>query len=260
MSSGPLWLNEVNEVVLEPSPLALVATQIDCDLRELLVEGLGVDKLRHRLAAEFASATRHALPSDASDEAGYVNFHSSDHKLHLVITPDNLQLSTKRYTSRDDWIGLLSWIIEAVNGLGCRPSVSKVGVRYINHFHSQHLEPLQREVRQEFLGPLLFPEFPLPSKDRLISQFRTPLESGALVATWGLAGGQPQWKDIQVRSSEINWILDIDVHSHLSDHLLDPNLAPDPIRAASRVAYRFFRFATSDDMIVRRGRANDNFN
>jgi uncharacterized protein (TIGR04255 family) len=178
-----------------------------------------------------------------------------DHRriYRVSLAPSALTLETIKYTSRDDFLGQLGFLIGALADT-IRPSLAtRVGFRYVNRIDGEdNVNDLPKLVEPELLG-LASAEV----RDRVqmaVSQAQCQTKEGVLLARWGLLpAGATHDPDIAQPSRVRSWFLDID--SFATAGLPEEGFVADPLIAKINKmgdrAYAFFRWSVKSQFLKR---------
>jgi uncharacterized protein (TIGR04255 family) len=166
-----------------------------------------------------------------------------------------VSLETTAYTTRDEFVARLLAVFQALDTLASPGPVvvaDRLGVRYINRLTGDDAGPgLRRLVREEVFGPLTIQ---MPSGSEFLaslSQAHFKLDGPQMQARWGrLPPGAIFLPGIDPFEST-SWFLDIDVFFE-GQQVFSPGPTADAARHAASHAYRFFRWAMSDEFIAQR--------
>lgn len=180
-------------------------------------------------------------------------FSDVDGGWRVSVTPEFVAIETTSYTSRDDFLERLRFVLDAFAEHVEPALVQRLGVRYIDRVTGDALADISKLVRQEVLGivALPFSENALHSLSETI--LALPESKEQLLARWGKvpAGATVDPNAIEP-IAEPSWVLDIDMFSS-EEH---PFAADEIVNTARRFAerlYTVFRWAVTDDFLRRYG-------
>lgn len=276
---GPFGSEPLEEIQLARAPLARVLTQLRFPrLTRLVTSDEAVNAVAAALAdlyPQFDEAREFTITLTAdglsqTPAPGRVwHLKSADEEWQVSFGAEFLTLHTSAYISREDFVARFSNVVEIFAAHVSVPRCDRVGVRYINRveLHDIQLEELRPLVRSELLGGLAVPLADV----RLVTAMsealydvssRTDPTSGlqveptdGLQARWGLlpAGAQ---LDLALQPLQVpSWVLDVDAF-RASPSTFTPAAASAQVRELAERAYRFFRWAVTEDFLARFGRAS----
>lgn len=181
---------------------------------------------------------------------------SLDDDWTIVIARDFLAIETSSYTSRDDFLQRFERVLDAMTKAGLSPVVSdRLGVRYIDRIEGEDMiSDLPLLVRRELLG---VGDVELPERSEIIgsvSQTHLRIDDMQIRAGWGLlppnAVMLPGIDGVDVKT----WVLDVDVFTERVKPFSVEDVVSETTVAADH-AYRFFRWAVTDEFLRRHGGA-----
>jgi len=130
----------------------------------------------------------------------------------------------------------------------------RFGLRYVNRLPGTNTDELRRLVNHEALGLIASHAFAEGIELRhAFSESRFELKDrGILLARWGYLPPNVSLDPSLEPATETSWLLDLDMSVNGPTEF-----APDRIIALARdfheVIYRFFRWATTDELLAARG-------
>jgi uncharacterized protein (TIGR04255 family) len=171
----------------------------------------------------------------------------------LSLAPSALTLETMHYTSRQEFLDQLQFLIDALADT-IQPSLAtRVGFRYVNR--------IDRQSDIEDLGDLVEPELLGLSSAALrngvqmaVSQAQCQTAEGLLLARWGLLpAGATHDPDMAPPTSVQSWFLDIDsfTTSGLPEDGFTAGPLIDKINTMADRAYAFFRWSVKARFLER---------
>ncbi|MCK5690277.1 TIGR04255 family protein, partial [Myxococcota bacterium] len=171
----------------------------------------------------------------------------------VSLTPEFIALETTKYTSRDDFLSRLEFVLQALDEQIKPRVMQRLGLRYIDQITGEGFEKIDTLVRKEVLGILvgiLGPEHSLTAKHSLSeSLFEVPDSKGLILARWGLvpAGGVVDPSALEA-IDEASWILDLDMFS-TEQKGFSPEQIVGEARHFSERIYTLFRWVVTDDFL-----------
>ena len=256
------------EVPLSRAPLVKVLAQLKFPVNARIdtTEGVaGFQDLRvcvpHHAPRAAAGdrppgGSRAARCSGGAAAASLWRLSSLDDDWTIVIARDFLAIETSSYTSRDDFLQRFERVLDAMTKAGLSPVVSdRLGVRYIDRIEGEDMiSDLPLLVRRELLG---VGDVELPERSEIIgsvSQTHLRIDDMQIRAGWGLlppnAVMLPGIDGVDVKT----WVLDVDVFTERVKPFSVEDVVSETTVAADH-AYRFFRWAVTDEFLRRHGGA-----
>lgn len=263
---NPFSEDEVEEVRLNPAPLEKVL----CQLRFPRVFGLTrVDELaafQDVIRAEYPILRQERHQSVVLSEDGVAasgaedvfRFSNRTDDWTVSLAQGFVALETTAYTNREDFIDRLARVLSALHKMA-EPSpvaqVDRLGIRYLNRLTGMEAERerLRELVREDVFGPLSI-ESGLGDGNTLvasISQTHFRLDELSMQARWAsLPAGELLAPGIDA-VPEPSWVLDVDVFTE-TPVAFEPEALAATARHAAKHAYRFFRWAMTEEFILTR--------
>jgi uncharacterized protein (TIGR04255 family) len=179
-----------------------------------------------------------------------------DNSWTVVIARDFLAIETSRYTSRDDFLEHFEQVLEAMTEADLSPVVSdRLGIRYIDRIEGEEMiSDLPLLVRRELLG---VGDVELPESSEIVgsmSQTQLRIDDLQIRAGWGLLPPNaimlPGIDGVDTKT----WVLDVDVYTERVTPFSIQDVVSETKVAADH-AYRFFRWAVTDEFLRRHGGA-----
>ena len=260
--AGPFAEEELEEIPLSPAPLVKVLAQI----RFPRVLSIGSDSyiggFQERIRSTYP-VLREEVNVEALIGADGVQqqstrvwrFHDIDQHWSVVLSSSFLALETDHYTSRSDFLARWTEVLQALASMADPTPVvvaDRLGVRYINRLvgadASTRLEEL---IRPEMYGPLTMPMPRGMEFLALVGQAHFKLDGPQMQARWGRLPSNATFLPDVPPVEEPSWMLDIDVFFEGQAPFV-PEEAAKAAAHATNHAYRFFRWAMSDQLIAER--------
>jgi uncharacterized protein (TIGR04255 family) len=171
----------------------------------------------------------------------------------IVLGSDSLAIETANYTSRADFMARWKDALTALESVANPTVYERLGVRYVNRLTGVNAtEDLQALVRDEIIGALAIE---LPERSAIESsatQIHFRLGDLQLQVRWGRVPEGALMVPGITPIPEVSFQLDIDVYSEGMRPFSAEGIASSSISAADH-AYRFFRWAVSDEFLSRFG-------
>lgn len=258
----PLFGDEPARIHLDNAPLVRVLAQVRFPQ---------IIKINDEsYIGDFQEDLRHLYPFFARDEGQSVElgvvgtgmqvkprfevtwrFFDKSKQWRVSLANDFVTLETMKYTDRDDFMGRLQVILEALEKT-IEPAVAtRVGYRYVNRImEEENLGRLVDLIEDRLVGvadPTL--------RDRVeqsLSDARCRTKEGGIVARWGLIPqGGTHDPGAMPPANSVCWMLDIDSYKEDLNDLdsFEPNgLRSITEQLASR-AYTFFRWSVKEEFL-----------
>jgi uncharacterized protein (TIGR04255 family) len=171
-------------------------------------------------------------------------FRNADQSWRLSVTPTFIALETETYTSRTDFLGRLSAVIQALEHTTLKPELTqRVGIRYVSRLEGEALTKLSTFIKPEFVGPI---DTAMGHAVHLLSESLIEIEEGMMTARWGKlppnATIDPQ---AYVPIPSVSWFHDLDLFKDTQMAFSDATLAP-LLEALAKRQYAVFRFMVTD--------------
>lgn len=257
------------EVPLSRAPLVKVLAQLKFPVNARIDTTEGVAGFQDLLRDAYPIMRQEqqlaiALPAGAGSlgvqvgaaAASLWRLSSLDDDWTVVIARDFLAIETSSYTSRDDFLQRFERVLDAMTKAGLSPVVSdRLGIRYIDRIEGEDMiSDLPLLVRREVLGVGLVE---LPERSEIIgsvSQTHLRIDDVQIRAGWGLlppnAVMLPGIDGVDAKT----WVLDVDVFTERVKPFSVEDVVSE-ISVAADHAYRFFRWAVTDEFLRRHGGA-----
>ena len=259
----PFTDEEVAEIPLANAPLALVVAQLKypviasvanqefiAPFQELLRSRYPVRRQERQIALAIGPG------GPLSQEHGIVwRLQEAEPGWSVALAPEFLAIETSSYTNRDDFIKRWSEAVAALEQVAKPVVYERLGVRYVNRLvGSEALDDLSTLVRPEILGALAIE---MPESGSVVAsatQIHFKLQDLQLQVRWGRLPENALLTPGLAPSPEASFVLDIDVYSE-GMKPFEVDSATRVARSAADHAYRFFRWAVSEDFLKRFGAA-----
>ena len=166
-----------------------------------------------------------------------------------------IALETSDYESRQDFLARMEAVVHAVGRVFKPPSVTRLGLRYIDRLTGPAVEQIDRLVRPEFLGlahsgearPLL------PLRDSLLHMMTDALflaaDGNQIHGRWGELPPNATYDPNALEPvPERSWVLDLDMFTNAAASFTVPELVATTRRFAESI-YWLFRQIVTDDFL-----------
>ena len=180
-------------------------------------------------------------------------FKSRDEAWQVSLADNFLALHTTSYTTREDFCSRLERLARVIETIAPPPFMDRIGIRYHNRLVGPVLSKLDDLIAQPLLG--LTPETISPAVlVQSLSQAQLSLEGVDILARWGTLAANTT-VDPSIRpTAEGSWIFDVDVYQGDQGDF-DAGVLDRRVRQYAALAYQFFRWATTDQLLRRFGGA-----
>lgn len=180
-------------------------------------------------------------------------FHGTSGAWRVTLAPDFMALETAKYTSRDDFLGRLAVVLQALKDHVDPQVVDRLGVRYIDRVVGENLRSLPQLVRPEVAGILGTPLAEYARHAISENVFVLPDDAGQVTARWGLVPPRGTVDPGAVDAiDETSWLLDVDAFQS-ETRLLDVDAIVEQARGFAERIYSIFRWAVTDEFLRRYG-------
>jgi len=180
-------------------------------------------------------------------------FSDADGGWRVSVTPEFIAIETTSYTSRNDFLKRLQFVLDAFVKHFKPAIVQRIGMRYIDQVTGDALADISKLVRQEVLGIVALPFSENASHSLTETILTLPESKEQLLARWGkVPAGVTVDPNAIAPINEPSWVLDIDMFCN-EEH---PFVLKEIVNTAQRFAerlYTVFRWAVTDDFLRRYG-------
>jgi len=243
----------VDEVPLLRAPLVRVIAQVrfpeqlEVDRREVIEPIQGAIRERYPvLRQESIHVARGEGPQSVHSSTAW-RFFDRTNTWRATLTTGFLALETWRYTSRADLVQRLVELSEAVATHIGPSRVDRLGVRYIDRIVNPELANVGRLLHSDVLG--VAANIPTPTLVHTMNEALLQDLPALLLARWGYLPPNATYDPAALESIESSsWVLDIDVH-RTNGPAFSPDWIRDEASALAARAYRFFRWAVTDEFL-----------
>jgi uncharacterized protein (TIGR04255 family) len=171
----------------------------------------------------------------------------------VSVTPEFVAIETTSYTSRDDFLKRLRFVLDAF-AEHVEPSlVQRLGVRYIDRVTGDALADISKLVRREVLGIVATPPSEHARHSLTETLFDLPESKVQLLARWATVPADATVDPTAIEPiDEPSWVLDIDMFSN-EEHPFDPEKIVNVAQRYSERLYTFFRWVVTEGFLRRYG-------
>lgn len=261
-SAGGLLSRErpVEEVFLPRAPLALALAQLRFPQLPELTDEEHVGHLRDRLKDEFPILREEKAVGLVISAAGVTEGAPTERVLRFSdraeewtasVSQNFFALSTTSYSTREDFCSRFEKVVGQLAEVVTPVVFDRLGIRYINRFVGSELDQLERYVTEPFLG-LTSNLVPPAEVRQSFTQTILHMEEAEIGARWGLLPGGVLLDPALPPVTGPHWILDVDTFQERKDEFVATEIGRR-IRDYADIAYRFFRLAVTDELILRAG-------
>lgn len=180
-------------------------------------------------------------------------FSDVDGGWRVSVTPEFVAIETTSYTSRDDFLHRLRFVLDAFAEQVEPALVQRLGVRYIDRVTGDALADIGKLVRQEVLGIVALPFSELAHHSLTETLFALPESKEQLIARWGKVPANATVDSNAIEPiAEQSWVLDIDMFS-FEEHPFVPEEIVNTARRFTERLYTVFRWTVTDEFLRRYG-------
>lgn len=248
----------VPSVPLSRSPLTFVVVQVRFPLVVSIGEASFIGPFQERIRSSYGDLRREEEtqvligPDGVQTVKGGVvwRFSGESDGWEVALAPEFLSLATNHYTNREDFLGRLGQLIEALDEWLQPPKVRRLGVRYIDRVHEEgHLERLSELLRAEVLGPYNVGR----GKGVMLNNVLTDCDyrfsdESSLRTRWGFLAPNSTFDPAIAPVTSPSWVLDLDA-SH-GERDFDVAAITDQVQLFTDRIYRYFRWAVTDQFLA----------
>lgn len=172
----------------------------------------------------------------------------------VTLAPSALTVETRIYSSRTEFMRRLDALLEALAGT-IRPShMSRVGIRYVNHFPVVTRADAASVFREGLIGSGIMAASTASSALHMVSEMAAVLEEGGtLFSRWGiLPPGGSHDQGLMTPVSVHSCFLDIDGFEdwQAAPRQFDPHALSANARRLAGRCHTFFRWAVSEKFLA----------
>lgn len=259
----PLFGDEQAEIPLPNAPLARVMAQ---------VRFTPIFMLRDKdFIAPFQESMRTSYPQIAKERSQIIlpfttdqdgpttpeifwRLYSPKRDWRVSLAQDFIAIETQRYTSRADFMERFRLVVAGLLKVVDSASVTRIGVRYIDHVQAPEIDSMAKMVRPEMLGVAASP---LAARmQHNVSETVCEVREGLLLARWGLLPAHGTHDpDVLHPVKDSSWFLDLDASSEFAEPYpdMDAELIHGTAFALATRCYSFFRWAVTDEFLAAYG-------
>ena len=184
-------------------------------------------------------------------------FFDSGRRWRVSLTTGFVAVETRDYTSREDFTQRVASIVGALSETINPAYMPRIGVRYVDRLHGEHLDNLGHYVRPEVLG--IYAHARRDNINRTITEAVADTDTGSLASRWGfMPPNQTHEPDLMPPIPEPSWFLDVDVYKEYEEpRAFDPQHIEEHVKSLAKRAYAFFRWVVSYDLLLACGATNE---
>ncbi len=175
---------------------------------------------------------------------------SADGQWQVSFSLDFISIDTTNYVRRSDFAGRLNQAWEALNSAVPVPSVSRIGVRYINQVGDQDLLPQLPGLLNPAVRGVSAAQGPGATLVSALSEARYDLGDGAgFNARWGMLPANAAVDAAVPALPHVSWLLDMDSFRAWESPAQDVDIEEE-VRALALRGYQFFRWAATEEFLT----------
>ena len=234
-----------------PEVLSIAKTEYVADFQEKIRSDYPLSQQEQNLVLE--------LSSDGAKQATSPNYRFFDgaRKWRLSLTTGFVALETRAYLDRQDFTRRIASVADVLSETINPRIMTRIGVRYVDRLHGNHLERIEQFVRPEVLG--LYNHAHREMISRTLSEMIADTNVGRMTSRWGfMPPNQTHELDLMPPINTPSWFLDIDVYQEFVELRTfgSGDIETRVMDLATR-AYAFFRWVVNDKFLKACGAANE---
>lgn len=260
---NPFGDERVEEVQLQRAPLVQVVAQVRFPKILSLATEVGISGVQAELRSRYpvlqqektvgVLITPNGVTAGGQETDTVWRLATKDSDWTVSVGSTFVALATMNYTSREDFCGRLDHILDVMARVVDPVVAERVGLRYTDRVDEPaHVASLADFVRPELLGGYAIGLPGGVTLDHTLCESLYTFDGSHLMARWGvlppgaiLDAGIPA---VEGRS----WILDLDVFK-VGRTDFDVAELSSTVRGFADQAYRFFRWAVTDELLRESG-------
>lgn len=265
---SPFSAKGIDEVQLTDAPLVSVVAQLRFPVIASLDGMAGVAPFQTALQDQYPVMRQEAqtvatLAPDGniiqSNATPVWRFTGGADGWTVTLSPSWVAIETTSYANRADFLRRWTEVLNAVAAHPNAPHVfDRLGVRYVDRLvGDEATTALPQYVNPAVLGPIEV-ENALPDSAQLVatvSQAQFNLDGPVMLTRWGRLPADASVLPGVPTVSQVSWFLDIDVFSEGEPRPFDSGTVTDLSAQFATLAYDFFRWAVTDELLRSRGGA-----
>ncbi|ASY34027.1 MULTISPECIES: TIGR04255 family protein [unclassified Streptomyces] len=252
------------DVSLSTAPLVRVLAQLRFDPLAVLDSPNAASLFAAEIGKEYPYLEKGAefnmliAPGQVSPQMGQNSvwrFRSPDRKTIVSLSNGSLALETSTYRGRTNFCSAISSIAEALKKVAFVPAYTRIGYRYTNRVVDREaVNKLSSLVRSEILGVSGIALAGGAELQHSLAQASFSIDANrGLLAQWGEMPPGGTFDPSLPPSGERSWVLDLDCFYQSSEVSSDPQEVERCAETLSDSAYRFFRWAVTDEFLAHFG-------
>lgn len=258
MLESPFGSEPVDEVFLPRAPLVRVLSQVRFPKILALLTDEAVAPIQEALKGQYPVLRQEHTVGVLITPEGVTNheqketvwrFQSKTGDWQVSLGPTFVALDTDAYLSRGDFCSRLDQVLDVIARVAQPAIAERIGIRYFDRLDDpEQLGRLGALVRPEILGGLAIPLPDGVALGHTLSESLFALPDGQLLARWGLLPPGAVLDPTVPAVAGVSWVLDLDVFN-AGRFDFDPAAIGATARRFADQAYRFFRWAVTDDFL-----------
>ncbi|MFG2835086.1 TIGR04255 family protein [Streptomyces zaomyceticus] len=253
-----------DDVSLSTAPLVRVLAQLRFDplaildspnAASLFAAEIGKDYPYLEKGAEFNILIAPGQVSPQMGQNSVWRFRSPDRKTVVSLSNGSLALETSVYPGRTEFCSALSSLAGALKKVAFVPAYTRIGYRYTNRVVDREaLNKLPSLVRSGILGVSGMPLGARAELQHSLAQASFTIDANrGLLAQWGEMPAGGTFDPSLPPHGDRSWILDLDCFYQSSEVSSEPQEVGRCAELLSDSAYRFFRWAVTDEFLTHFG-------
>lgn len=254
--NGPFFGQAPSEVPLKNAPLARVLCQLNFEDILSVADRSFIAPFQERIRSTYRSLRPEQIsvvtvgPTGQSVRQETIwRFYDAEEVWRVSLATNFVSLETRIYTSRQDFVRRIGEIAIAADECFRIGGFDRVGVRYVNLIHGEHLQHIRDMVDPAFLG-VYAKKDDIGAIQHQFSEMLANVAEGQMSARWGMLPANATY-DINILApiTEPSWFLDVDVfaaHEHGAKQV-PGNKISDMTYALATRGYAVFKWATNEN-------------
>lgn len=253
---NPFTDNPPQEVPLPRAPLVRVVAQLRFPKVLAIGSGLSVAPFQEKIRSTYPALQEekiHALQvtlgmqPETRVETVW-RFSDAKAEWRVSLGSDFLAIESRAYTSRTDFIGRLTQVVDALAETIDPKTALRLGVRYISRVVSPEYETLPQLLKPSVLGVAGVDSF-FAAHSVLMNEAVMKAKEGESRLRWGfLPKNTIHEPDLIDPVDQASWVCDIDSSTDEKQDFSAKVLAPSALALAER-CYAVFRAMVTDDFL-----------
>lgn len=256
---APLGGPPPSEVLLANAPLACVLAQVKFPTILVIEDRSRVAPFQADLRAEYPVFRQEAGqnlridmgpsgPNVSTDAVTLWRFMDLEGHWTVTLGPEAITLETRAYDQRQDFLGRLSSVLQAVERHFAPGIAERLGIRYVSRVTGEGYDRIEEIISSGLLGVAI-----PPLRDHVthaISEAAMTAEEGGVMMRWGMLPPNGTIDPLVLEPVNMpSWVLDIDV-STTGYSAFEAQSIMEKFGALAQRAYSVFRYMVTDSFLT----------